>query len=105
MKNNIAVVTTSLALLLLLTACSSEPSASDIDQTFRAEYEKSSKRTQIHEIRKIGCAAAQGAVGYMCDVEIDISSPSPWNGQLNRNKTTVKLRFYKDEGKWKVSPN
>jgi len=90
----------------MLTACSSEPTAADIDQVMRAES-AASKNIEIHEIRKVGCAAAQGAPGYMCDVEVDatFTSRTIFGQALPpvRNKKTAKLRFYKDEGKWKAA--
>lgn len=91
------------SLMLALVGCSSEPSASDIEQTIRAASPKS---TEVHAVRKVGCAQAQGAAGYMCDVELDATEQrfNPFGKSIPvRNKAILKLRFFQDEGKWKVS--
>lgn len=96
-----------IALAIVLAACSREPAATDIDQLIRADAAKL-KGVEIHEVRKIGCAQAQVAPGYMCDVEVDasmpkfsFSNPPP----MERSKVTRTLRFYQDGGSWKVSVN
>jgi hypothetical protein len=101
-----------LALILLigitavLSGCSREPSATDIEKMMRADAAES-KNVVLHEVRKIGCAPAQGSPGYMCDVEVDatVSQPMIFGKplQLPRKKSTVKVRIYDDGGTWKSS--
>lgn len=93
-------------LTFVLAGCSREPSAADIDNMMRADA-AGSKNVVLHEVRKIGCAPAQGAPGYMCDVEVDATVTQPMIFgraiQLPRKKATVKIRIYDDGGKWKSS--
>jgi hypothetical protein len=90
----------------VLAGCSREPSATDIEKMMRADAAES-KNVVLHEVRKVGCAPAQGSPGYMCDVEVDATVTQPIIFgraiQLPRKKTTVKIRIYDDGGKWKSS--
>lgn len=92
----------------LLAGCSREPSALEIEKTMRADATES-KNVVIHEVRKIGCAPAQGAPGYMCDIEVDatVTQSMPFGPplQMPRNKSIVKVRLFEDDGKWKASTN
>lgn len=95
-----------IGLTAVLAGCSREPSATDIEKMMRADAAES-KNVVLHEVRKIGCAPAQGAPGYMCDVELDatVSQPMIFGKpiQLPRKKSTVKIRIYDDGGTWKSS--
>jgi hypothetical protein len=95
-----------IGLITVLAGCSREPSALEIEKTMRTDAIES-KNIVIFEVRKIGCAPAQGAPGYMCDVELDatVTQSMPFGPplQLPRNKSIVKVRMFEDDGKWKAS--
>jgi len=51
----------------------------------------------LHEVKKLGCAEAQGAAGYNCDVDIDVTAPF-----VGRTKNTSKLRLIKGSDGWQI---
>lgn len=105
-----AAVLVGFGAVFLLSACSGgEPSEKDIQAVIKAGYDRSaeSARTmsggvlpdsmlpQFFGAKKIGCAEAQGSVGYNCDIEIDASKPI-----VGRSQEMVNLRFVKSDNGW-----
>jgi hypothetical protein len=88
-----------------------EPSASEIEKAVRADMDQSNQQeknigggliadnmlTKVYGVKKLGCVAAQGASGFNCDVEIDVSAPF-----VGRSKKVGQLRFVKGSDGWKV---
>jgi outer membrane murein-binding lipoprotein Lpp len=96
---------------LALTGCSGEPSSSDIEKAVKANIDQVNKQmqemggplgnkmqTEVHEIKKIGCAKAEDNAGYNCDVEMDMTAP-----MIGRNKSVGKLRLVKGSDGWVVT--
>lgn len=96
--------------VIALAGCSGgEPSNTDVEKSIKAvtdeavqELEKAGVMSQdlrptIHGIKKLGCAAAQGEAGYICDVESDVSSPA-----TGRIKAVEKYRLVKNSDGWVV---
>ncbi|MBX3615532.1 hypothetical protein [Nitrosomonas sp.] len=52
-------------------------------------------RPTIHGIKKLGCAAARGEAGYICDVESDVFTPA-----TGRIKAVEKYRLVKKSDGW-----
>jgi len=51
-------------------------------------------------VEKIGCAAAQGAPGYVCDYRLSFRMP---NGQTRQMPSPARGRFFKASNGWQVS--
>lgn len=52
---------------------------------------------QIHGVKKIGCKAATGADGYVCDVQIDVTTPL-----AGRQTRTSTVRLVRGSDGWRV---
>lgn len=99
MNRNKSISATAFITALALSGCGGEPSSSDIDKAARQLYSSLPiGGIKVHEVKKIVCAAAQGAPGYTCDVEVDAAS-----GLTGRRKDVTRLRFVKASDGWKVS--
>ncbi len=102
--------------VLLLSACSGEPSERAIRKAFDRSLSEAMQNSgeagaafglspsavesltpKLHSLKKIGCKAAQGAEGYNCDVEIDIELPI-----FGRQKDTTNVRLVKASDGWRV---
>ncbi|MDC9818496.1 MULTISPECIES: hypothetical protein [Pectobacterium] len=101
----------SLGLLLMLsfflTGCDSEPSDADVSkamQSFTEEMNKGapseSARVVFNSAKKIACKDKDSDGGYRCTVEYNAKIPF-----LGERTSTMELKFFKFEGKWKVSPS
>lgn len=105
-----------LGLTVFLTACSSEPSAGDIEKEIKAQVANSqeaitkmagnnpqvaemakSMQITVHSVNKIGCKS-DGDKAYKCDVEMDLE-----NGLTGRKKQTVPVRMVKGSDGWVMS--
>lgn len=53
--------------------------------------------TVVHEAKKVGCASAEGATGFNCDVELDVSAPF-----VGRAQKVATIRFVKGNEGWQV---
>lgn len=105
-------------LLLVTFGCSGEPSEADIRSAFERDITKGSQslnetaqkfgnagkaltdmlgKTEIHSVKKIGCIAAKDAPGFVCDVEVDMTSPL-----AGRKKDMTSARFVKGPDGWVV---
>lgn len=88
---------------MTLVGCSGEPSSSDIDKAFKTQLEQLNKivgsfgKTEIHEIKKIGCTASAEASGFVCDVEIDSTVMG------HRAKGVQKMRLVKGSDGWVIT--
>ena len=108
------------ALIIFLTACSSEPSASDIDSAVRKSTDDANKaaiematafagakavesmkdaipQLKICSAKKVGCKE-DGTNAYKCDVEYDAEQPL-----MGRVQTIVPMRFVKGSNGWAVA--
>jgi hypothetical protein len=95
-----------------LTACSDEPSSSDIEKAVRANVDQSNQDvrnlggkmitedmlSKLHEVKKVACAASEGSAGFNCDVELDATVPF-----IGRSKKTAQIRFVKGSDGWQVT--
>jgi len=88
-----------------LSGCSGEPSSTDIERAVRSNVEHSNKQTkkaglvlEVHEVRKVACAAAQGSAGFNCDIELDATVPF-----AGRSKGVKQVRFVKASDGWQVA--
>ena len=63
-----------------------------------AMIDPNSMKTELHSVKKIGCSAAQGESGYVCDLELDITVPL-----AGRNKQVIKWRFVKGSDGWQMA--
>ncbi|MEQ9866088.1 hypothetical protein [Pectobacterium aroidearum] len=103
----------SLGLLVLsffLTGCDSEPSDADVSkamQSFTEEMNKGapseSARVTFNSAKKIACKEKDSDGGYKCTVEY--STKIPLFGNTHDRTSTLELKFFRFEGKWKVSPS
>lgn len=85
------------------------PSNADVEKSIKAKSDEAVQqlekagvmpqylRPTIHGIKKLGCAAAQGEAGYICDVESDVSTPI-----TGRIKGIEKYRLVKSSDGWVV---
>ena len=97
------------ASVALLSACSGEPSSSDVEKAVSAnaaqgsaqmeQLSRGSSRAfmpQVHGIKKLGCRAETGTA-YVCDIELDMTS------QGVRGKVPTSMRFVKGSEGWAIS--
>lgn len=88
---------------MTLVGCSGEPSSSDIDKAFRVQMEQFNKlvggfgKTELNEVKKIGCTASPEASGFVCDVEIDSTV------MKQRTKVVQKMRLVKGSDGWVIT--
>ena len=100
------LLTTSTA---LLSACSGEPSSSDVEKAVSANASRGSAQMeqlsrgssttfmpQIHGVKKLGCRPETSAA-YACDIEVDMTS------QGVRGKVPTSMRFIKGSEGWAAS--
>jgi hypothetical protein len=97
------------AFLLLLSACSNEPSQVELKQAVQGQYDKfnspsaalgaTSPASQfvVHEVKKIGCKKGADAKAYSCDIEVDVTTPL-----VGRNKSVKTLRVVDEGSHWQV---
>lgn len=95
------------ASVLTLAGCSGEPSDGDVRKVITEDSDKVVAQLKesgylpdnlvptIHEVKKIGCAPAEGEAGYICDVESVVSTPV--TGTV---KAVEKYRFVKTDNGW-----
>lgn len=109
---------TGLVLLLFAVGCSGEPSEKDIRAALDKDAAKHSQALnqtaqvfggagkaltdmigtmEIHAVKKIGCVEAKDAPGFVCDVEVDMTSPL-----AGRKKDMTSARFVKGPDGWVV---
>ena len=91
------------ALVLLLSACSGEPSEGDMRAAVEKEVVEANKatamlgadmKTKLHSFKKVGCKA-DGDNAYRCDVEMDMEAPL-----VGRKKVVAPMRFVKGSDGW-----
>ncbi|MFJ5512421.1 hypothetical protein ACIPUH_06410 [Pectobacterium jejuense] len=99
-----------LALSFFITGCDSEPSDADVSkamQSFTEEMNKGapseSARVTFNSAKKIACKEKDSDGGYKCTVEY--SAKIPLFGNTHDRTSTLELKFFRFEGKWKVSPS
>ena len=68
------------SLLVMLSACSSEPSSSDVDKVVRSSVEQAARqlggfggfdKVKVHDVQKLGCKSEGSGAAFVCDVEVD----------------------------------
>lgn len=95
---------------LLLAACSAEPSADELDQAVRGQYDTFNAETQrlmgrlapeaqfvVHSVRKLGCTPMTEPAGYACTVEVDLTVP-----QIGRDTSVKEVRLADEGDAWQV---
>ncbi len=106
------------AVSLFAAGCSGEPSEAEIKAAFEKDMAKTAQsldeagkmfggvgkaltdslgKTELHAVKKIDCAQAKDAPGFVCDVEIDMTVPLS-----GRSKETATMRFVKGPEGWVV---
>ncbi len=106
------------AVSMLVAGCSGEPSEADIKAAFEKDMAKTAQslddagkmfggvgkaltdslgKTELHAVKKIGCAQAKDAPGFVCDVEVDMTVPL-----TGRSKEMATARFVKGPEGWVV---
>ena len=101
-----------------LAGCSGEPSEADIKAAFEKDMAKTAQslddagkmlggvgkaltdslgKMELHAVKKIGCAEAKDAPGFVCDVEVDMTVPL-----AGRSKEMATARFVKGPEGWVV---
>ena len=107
------------AVSLFASGCSGEPSEADIKAAFEKDMAKTAQsideagkmfggmgksltdslgRMELHSVKKIGCAEAKDAPGFVCDVEVDMTVPI-----AGRSKEMATARFVKGPDGWVVA--
>ena len=94
----------------LLAACSGEPSSSDLERAVSANAAQGSAQMEqlsrgssksfmpeVHSVKKLGCRQ-QTDTAYLCDIELDMTSP-----QGVRGKVPTSMRFIKGSEGWAAS--
>lgn len=95
--------------MALALGCSGEPSQDDIRVALEKSVEESNRNvqamggnilgkslnTEIHAVKKLGCAESKSASGYVCDVEVDMSFPV-----IGRKKSVQQFRVLKTDEGW-----
>lgn len=95
------------SLAAVLTGCSGEPSAGDIDKTVHNYMNESQAQMQkltgtknslgeIHDVKKLACKSDTD-VSWRCDVELDMTQFG------NRKKVPASFRFVKGSDGWALS--
>lgn len=101
---------TAVSFAVLLSAC--EPTDGDVQSAVSNEVNKVNKaasdmmgakvadtmKVELVSAKKISCKEAQGAPGYICDVEMTVKSP--FAGQQTQ---TGPVRFVKGDSGWVVT--
>ena len=106
------------AAVLLVAGCAMEPSEADIKAALEKDIAKSAEsidsagkmfggagkaltdaigKPELHAVKKIGCAEAKDAPGFVCDIEVDMTSPL-----AGRGKDMATARFVKGPEGWVV---
>ncbi len=106
------------AAVLLGAGCAMEPSEADIKAALEKDMAKSAEsidsagkmfggagkaltdaigKPELHAVKKIGCAEAKDAPGFVCDIEVDMTSPL-----AGRGKDMATARFVKGPEGWVV---
>lgn len=99
------------ALALGLAACSSEPSAGDIEQALRAKMEvgqlvageflgkkhAADLTFTLHDLKKIGCKSGESKTVYQCEAEVDATWPV-----FGRKKQTLPFVLIKGDQGWQM---
>lgn len=109
---------TLVAVSLLVAGCSGEPSEADIKAAFEKDMAKTAQsideagkmfgglgkpltdslgKMELHAVKKIGCAQAKDAPGFVCDVEVDMTVPI-----AGRAREMTTARFVKGPDGWIV---
>ena len=95
-----------LALVILISGCSSSPSNSDVQKAVQAEFAEMNKMTtemgmggssQLHSAKSLGCKKSTEGQGYICDVEMDVTI-----GLLGRKTSVSPVRFIKTDNGWRA---
>ena len=103
-------------LAIALSGCSGEPSESDIKSAFSKEIDKAnafvdrasggneamktfskSMKTELKEVKKLGCKEAQDASGYNCDVKVTAVAPL-----VGETTNTATARLIKGDDGWEL---
>lgn len=88
----------SCAWAVLLAGCGG-PSNSDVEKELGDTLVKGGAK--VHSVKNLGCVAAQGANGYLCDVQTDVTVKMPFVGPM-RKASTGKVRLVNVDGKWTI---
>ncbi|MCX7192354.1 MAG: hypothetical protein NTY60_01790 [Proteobacteria bacterium] len=97
-----------LSIAVLLTGClgSSEPTATEVSDTLKAQYIKQGSRwAELISAEKIACVTAKDKPGFSCDVKVTESRADP--RIFDTTKTVQKphiysIRFVKTETGWEA---
>lgn len=92
--------------LLVLAGCGGEPSEGDMRDALQAQVDKANKmaaaygatgaKTVLEDLKKVGCAKAEGTSAFACTVTVQMKGP------LVDMDGTTEMRFAKSNGGWVV---
>jgi hypothetical protein len=118
MEMKTKILTALAAAALLIGGCAMEPSEADIKVALEKDIAKNAEsidsagkmfggagkaltdaigKPELHAVKKIGCVQAKDAPGFVCDIEIDMTSPL-----AGRGKDMATARFVKGPEGWVV---
>lgn len=90
--------------MLLLSACSGEPSEAALRKAFEKDFKKNSQpansqfgQSKLYSLEKLACREAGKVPGYVCDVQIDAALPL-----IGRGIRNMAVRMVKTDDGWTV---
>lgn len=98
-----------LASTVLLSACSGEPSESDLKRVVDGQYNTFNASTKsfgitasaaqfnVHSVKKVGCKKGSAPKEFACDVEVDVTAPL-----IGRSKSVKNIRVQDNGDAWQV---
>lgn len=107
-----AIFILTLLINIAYSSVSGEPSSSDIYKAVKTKVDQENQEMKqvsgddsyakvLHEVKKVGCSAAQDPSGYNCDIEIDLESTLPLFGH-RRSKKVVQFLFVNGSEGWQL---
>ena len=94
-------------LVVLVGACSSEPSEKDIREAMERQVRAAAEqapaalggagvfKVEIHEVKKVGCEKTSQKKAFLCDVQTDITVPI-----VGRQSNAGRMRIVKGDDGW-----
>ena len=103
-------IVVTLCIVLLLGACSSEPSNEDLKQAFSTANRQGTDTiknltginigTEINSVTKISCKSVEKSTAFRCDYQLEATVPI-----LGRQTTTASDSFIKTNEGWRILAN
>lgn len=96
-------------LLMVLAACSREPSGADIEAAMKRSMDSMKNSPagkmfgddmKVYSVKKLGCEKAESGNAYVCDIETDAEMPLQ-----GRGKFPGRLRLVRGDDGWVITGN